>query len=90
MLDDLAPIMDIELAASCAECGHVHTVEFDIQSYLLGALLGERRRLMREVHRIAAFYGWSLDEILSLERTERRQLVDLIEDETPRQQGALR
>lgn len=90
MLDDLAPIMDIELTAFCAECGHVHTIEFDIQSYLLGAFLGERRRLMREVHRIAAFYGWSLDEILTLERSERRQLVDLIEDETPRQQGVLR
>jgi len=84
MLDDMAPLLDLELTAPCAECGRAHTVRFDIQSYLLGAFLGERRRLLTEVHRIAGAYGWSFDEILSLARTERRQLVELIENETAR------
>jgi hypothetical protein len=84
MLDEFAPVIDVELTASCAECGHVHTVEFDIQTYLLGALLGERKRLMSEIHSVAAYYGWTLNEILTLKRTERRQLVDLIDNETSR------
>jgi hypothetical protein len=84
MLDEIAPLLDLELAAPCAECGRSHIVRFDIQSYLLGALLGERRRLLTEVHRIAVAYGWSFEEILLLTRTERRQLVELIENETAR------
>lgn len=80
-LDRLAPLLDLELTAPCAECGHSHTVRFDIQSYLLGALLGEGHRLATEIHRLASAYGWGLEEILSLTRSERRQLAALIENE---------
>ena len=81
LLETVAPLLDLELLAPCAECGHVHTVQFDIQSYLLGALLGERRRLLSEINRIASAYAWSLEEILSLRRSDRRLLVELIENE---------
>jgi hypothetical protein len=84
MLDEVAPLIDLELTASCAECGYPHTIQFDIQSYLLGALLGERNRLIKEIHRVATAYGWCLDDILSLTRSERRQLVELIENEISR------
>jgi hypothetical protein len=81
LLDQVAPLLDLELVAPCAECGHVHSIQFDIQSYLLGAIVGERRRLLAEINRIAGAYAWSLDEILSLSRSDRRQLVELIENE---------
>lgn len=81
LLEQVAPLLDLELVAPCAECNFVHTVEFDIQSYVLGAILAERRRLLVEVNRIARAYSWSLDEILSLKRSDRRQLVELIENE---------
>jgi hypothetical protein len=69
------------LVAACPECENVQTVQFDIQSYLLGALTGERSRLLAEVHRIARAYSWSLDEILALKRSDRRRLVELIEND---------
>lgn len=81
LLERVAPLLDLELLASCAECNHVHTVQFDIQSYVLGAIVGERRRLLSEINRIAGAYAWSLDEILSLSRNDRRQFVELIENE---------
>jgi hypothetical protein len=81
LLERVAPLLDLELAARCAECSHPHTIQFDIQSYVLGAIAGERRRLLAEINRIASAYGWSLDEILSLTRSDRRQLVELIENE---------
>jgi hypothetical protein len=81
LLERVAPLLDLELLAPCAECQHVHTVQFDIQSYLLGALLGERRRLLYEINRIASAYAWSLQEILSLRRSDRRLLVELIEND---------
>jgi hypothetical protein len=81
LLDQVAPLLDLELLAPCAECKFVHTVQFDIQSFVLGAILAERRRLLAEINRIARAYSWSLDEILSLTRSDRRQFVELIETE---------
>ena len=80
-LEQIAPLLDLELVARCPECDHVHIIQFDIQSYALGAILAERRRLLAEINRIAVAYAWTLDEILSLTRTDRRTLVELIENE---------
>lgn len=82
LLEQVAPLLDLELVAPCAECGHVHTIHFDIQTYLLGAILAERHRLLAEINRIAKAYSWSLDEILSLRRSDRRYFVELIENES--------
>ena len=54
--------------------------QFDIQTYLLGAILSERRSLLSDINCIARAYSWSLDEILSLTRSDRRHLVELIEN----------
>jgi hypothetical protein len=87
-LEEVAPLFEFELKAPCPECGRVHLVQFDIQTYLLRSLLNEQSRLSSEIHRIAAAYGWSFEEILSLSRTERRRLVGLIESETGRRRIA--
>ena len=89
MLDEIAPLLDLELKANCPECGHIHTLQFDIQRYLLGVIVGERRRLLAEIHRIATAYAWSLNEILSLTRSDRRRFVDLIENEKSRKVRSL-
>jgi hypothetical protein len=81
VLEEVAPLLDLELVAPCAECRHVHTIRFDIQSYFLTALAAERRRLLAEIHRLAVAYSWSLEEILSLTRTDRRTFVELIQNE---------
>jgi hypothetical protein len=81
LIERVAPLLDLELVARCVECGHQHTVQFDIQTYVLGAIVGERRRLLAEINRLARAYSWSLDEILSLRRSDRRQFVELIENE---------
>lgn len=80
-LEQIAPLLDLELVAGCPECGHVHVIQFDIQRYALGAILAERRRLLAEINRIAVAYAWTLSEILSLTRNDRRILVELIETE---------
>jgi len=83
-LDEVGPLLELELKASCPECGCVHLVQFDIQTYLLRSLLNEQLHLFVDIHRLAAAYGWSAKEILSLTRTERRQLVELVENEPSR------
>ena len=81
LLEQVAPLIDLELVASCPECHHVQKIQFDIQTYLLGALVAERRKLLSDINCIARAYSWSLDEILSLSRSDRRLLVELIENE---------
>jgi len=77
-----APILKKDLAAVCPECATHQTFNFDVQYYLLRALIGERGRLTREIHCLASAYGWSLSEILGLPRSQRRRLVELVSSET--------
>jgi hypothetical protein len=74
-----APIVDFELAARCAECGHEQAAHFDLQSFLLQRLLNERPALLAEIHALAAGYGWSLAEILSLGRSTRRAMTAILD-----------
>jgi hypothetical protein len=74
-----APILDLEITAHCAECQAPQEAHFDLQSFLLQRLLGERESLLAEVHLIAASYGWSLREIVSMPRATRRTLVGMLE-----------
>lgn len=78
-MEEVAPILDLDLDAQCPECGGKQSVHFDVQFYLLRALEQERKQMAREVHRLAIAYGWSLNEILGLFRSQRRAFVELIE-----------
>jgi hypothetical protein len=81
LLEQVAPLIDLELIAPCPECNHAHIIHFDIQTYLLGSLVAERHRLLTEINKIARSYSWSLTEILSLSRSDRRQFVELIQND---------
>ncbi|NVB80640.1 MAG: hypothetical protein HOV81_19755 [Kofleriaceae bacterium] len=76
-MEAAAPLVDIELDTSCAECGHPQSLHFDVQSFLLGWLVAERRQRMFEQHLLARSLRWSLTEILSLTRTQRRFHAEL-------------
>lgn len=81
VLEQVAPLIDLELVATCPECHHIQKIQFDIQTYLLSALVTEHRTLLADINCIARAYSWSLDEILSLSRSDRLQLVELIKTE---------
>ena len=80
-MEAIAPVMDLALSASCPECGHIENMQFDLQHYLLTLLLQARERLLHEIHRLATAYGWGLNEILGLPRSQRQLLVRLVEDD---------
>jgi hypothetical protein len=81
-MEDAAPTIDLELDAGCPECGTHQAVRFDVQSFLLTAIMQGSPRLGRDVHRIASAYHWTRQEILGMPRSERRELANLIEAET--------
>ena len=80
-LEEAAPVLDRTLDALCPECSEEQELRFDIQSYLLGALLQEQERLDRDVHRLARAYAWTLPDILDLPRSRRRAYVALVDSE---------
>lgn len=77
----LSPMSDMNLSAACPECSKEQTLHFNIQLYLLSAIVNERSRLAYEIHVLARAYGWSLREILDLTRADRLALVGLIQAE---------
>jgi hypothetical protein len=78
-LEGAAPILDVELDATCPECGAAVQAHFDLQHYLLAAIMQEAPARIAEVHLLAATYGWSLREILELDRKRRRAFAAAIE-----------
>lgn len=78
-LEGVAPILDTELNATCPECGETVQAHFDLQHYLLTAIMQEAPARIAEVHLLAATYGWSLREILELDRKRRRAFATAIE-----------
>ena len=82
-MQTLAPIIDVDLQADCPECHGQYPFHFSIQTYLLAAVRAEHARLIQETHHIALAYGWSLNEIMGLTRSQRRAYTGLIEQTTP-------
>ncbi|HEX8511862.1 MAG TPA: hypothetical protein VF688_02005 [Allosphingosinicella sp.] len=80
-LEKASPILAIDLDTACPGCGAAQSVAFDLARFLVRALAGERPFLIREIHLIAARYGWSHSEIMALPRADRRAFATLIESE---------
>ena len=75
-LEQIAPLIDVDLEAPCAECGHVALARFDVQTFTLQRLIDERDTILAEVDALASGYGWSLGEILGLARSLRRAFAE--------------
>jgi hypothetical protein len=75
---ELAPVLSQEMQAVCPECDRVQKVLFDMQSFFMARLTGDRRNLLDEVHLIASHYHWSHRDILDLPRTERKYYAAMI------------
>lgn len=83
LLEDVAPLLCLELDATCPECTATHRLGFDMVGFFFEALSAERPLLFREVHCLATAYGWSHDEIMRLPRGERRAYVALVLGQQP-------
>ncbi|GAB6192453.1 hypothetical protein [Desulfocastanea catecholica] len=75
-LDAVAPLLDVDLKAICPECGHEQIARFDIQTFVMQRLLGEREQLLQDLHCMALNYRWSLSELLSLPTSTRRAMAE--------------
>jgi hypothetical protein len=81
-LEERDPLTAIELSAACPYCGEANRVEFDLEGFLLRDLERRQAALFDTVHRLAAVYHWSEDDIVALPRQRRDYYLARIDRET--------
>jgi hypothetical protein len=62
---------DIELRFDCTACGESWTDRLDVVGYVWEEITDYARRLLDDVHGLAAHYGWSEQQILSMSSARR-------------------
>jgi hypothetical protein len=72
------PAADIQIALTCPNCAHSWPMPFEIVSYLWTEIGDWARRLLVEVHSLAAVYHWSEADILAMSSRRRRMYLDMI------------
>jgi hypothetical protein len=68
---------DLVLNVACSACGQRSSIPFDIALFLWEEVDAWAERLLREVHALAAYYGWSERDILELSPVRRRRYLEL-------------
>jgi hypothetical protein len=80
-LEDADPLPCFRVTVSCPACGHESELAVDLEAVLLMQLQRLQRARLRDVHRLAARYGWSEQAILAMPAWRRRVYLDWIEQE---------
>src|SRR5262249_23012506 len=66
------PQAEVRLALACPDCRHCWEGLFDIVSYFWGEIHHRALRTLRDVHTLAAAYGWREADILALSPSRRQ------------------
>ena len=72
------PQAEVRLDLSCPACGHRWQLMLDVVAFLWGEISAEAKRLLRQVHTLAGFYGWREADILSMSAARRRFYLELL------------
>jgi hypothetical protein len=75
---DADPQADIHTAVSCPACAHAWRATFDIVSFFWTEIEAWARRLLSDVHVLAAAYSWSEADILALSPLRRRYYLEMV------------
>ncbi|GAB3417816.1 hypothetical protein [Flindersiella endophytica] len=71
------PGADVQLDATCPECGGQAPAELDIVPYLWAELDAWARSTLLDVHLLASSYGWTEPDVLALSPPRRRYYLEL-------------
>jgi hypothetical protein len=78
-MGELDPHADITLAVQCASCAHEWQQALDVGEFLYSEFSARARRLLDEIVRLAAAFGWSEREILALPPARRQSYLERLE-----------
>jgi hypothetical protein len=71
------PQADMLIDLNCSACTHHWQVTLDIEPFLWSKICAVAKRLLREVHALAAAYGWREHDILGLSPVRRQTYVEM-------------
>lgn len=74
---ELDPQAEIKLALACVACSEKWQAVFDIAHFLWAEINAWAPRMLRDVHLLAAAYGWNETEILQLSPLRRHFYLEL-------------
>ena len=77
-IEQADPQADVELAVSCASCGHSWRTVFDIASFFWNEVDAWAGRILREVHTLASAYRWAERDILTLSPRRRQLYLEMV------------
>lgn len=72
------PLGEIRLKFDCVKCGHQWQENLDLVAFLWAEIEARAKRLLVEVHTLAAAYGWTEGETLSLSDRRRRFYLKMV------------
>ena len=79
-LAEADPLAETLLALVCPECAHRWDESMDAAAFLWSEIEDRAQRALAEVHALAAAYGWSEHEILSLSRARRDSYLEMVRE----------
>jgi hypothetical protein len=73
------PLAEILLHFDCPACNASFDESLDLNSFLWAEIERKALRLLRDVHTLAAAYGWSEPEILALSSARRAVYIEMVQ-----------
>jgi hypothetical protein len=73
------PLLNIQLALKCSNCGELWRSTLDVMAFLWKEIEQWGQRMLRTVHRLASAYGWSESEILALSAWRRKRYLEILD-----------
>jgi len=71
------PLAAIDIPLDCLNCGYQWQTLFDIVSFFWTEIAAQARRLLREVHTLARYYGWREADILAMSAVRRQFYLEM-------------
>jgi hypothetical protein len=75
---ELDPQANVRLSMECAACRHRWSSMFDIAAFFWEEIHAWAARILREVHTLAAAYGWSEQAILCMTPVRRSIYLEMV------------
>ncbi|HEY7334961.1 MAG TPA: hypothetical protein VH639_08760 [Bryobacteraceae bacterium] len=72
------PMAETRIGLQCSECRHEWNENLDISEFLWAEIEARAKHLLWEIHSLAAVYGWSEAEILSLSEMRRSRYLEMV------------
>ncbi|HLJ27805.1 MAG TPA: hypothetical protein VKY85_13925 [Candidatus Angelobacter sp.] len=72
------PLAEIRLSLKCPACGQQSTETIEIAGFLWSKIEAQAKRMIWEVHTLAAAYGWSEQQILSMSPARRSRYLEMV------------